>query len=120
MVIAPIPRTVEADSRRAPAVTAPMAEAAVAVAVGRSTASTVWSLFSSRARVHPDRVAVQDGDSQLTYQELERRASRLGSALAAHGMVRGGRIAVLSENRVEYLEVVLAAARIGALVACQN
>jgi fatty-acyl-CoA synthase len=33
---------------------------------------------------------------------------------------RGERVALLSENRPEYLEVVLAAARLGASVACQN
>jgi len=33
---------------------------------------------------------------------------------------RGDRIAILSENRSEYLEVFLAAARIGAICACQN
>ena len=32
----------------------------------------------------------------------------------------GSRIAVLSENRAEYLEVFLAAAHLGAIVACQN
>jgi acyl-CoA synthetase (AMP-forming)/AMP-acid ligase II len=85
-----------------------------------AAASTVWSLFAARARVHPGRVAVQHGTSRLTYAALERRATLLGSAMAARGIARGARIAVLSENRTEYLEILLAAARVGAVVACQN
>jgi fatty-acyl-CoA synthase len=56
----------------------------------------------------------------LTYRELDARVGLLAGALAAHGVVRGDRVALLSENRPEYLEVVLAAARVGASVACQN
>ena len=40
--------------------------------------------------------------------------------LAARGVARGDRVAVLSENRAEVLELLLAAARLGAIVACQS
>jgi acyl-CoA synthetase (AMP-forming)/AMP-acid ligase II len=49
---------------------------------------------------------------------LVRRASQ--SLLAARGVRHGDRIALLSENRLEVLELFLAAARLGAIVACQN
>jgi fatty-acyl-CoA synthase len=73
-----------------------------------------------RARVHPGRTAVDDGVRRLTYGELAGRTRRLAGALAARGVARGSRVAILSENRIEYLEVFLAAARVGAVVACQN
>jgi fatty-acyl-CoA synthase len=73
-----------------------------------------------RARVHPGRTAVEDGVRRLTYGELALRTRRLAGALAARGVSRGSRVAILSENRLEYLEVFLAAARLGAVVACQN
>jgi len=73
-----------------------------------------------RARVHPDRTAVDDGVRRFTYGELAGRTRRLAGALEACGVARGSRVAVLSENRLEYLEVFLAAARLGAVVACQN
>ncbi len=88
--------------------------------VRRAAASTVASLFLAHARVHPERAAVEDGDRVLTYGELEERVRRLAHALSARGVGRGARIAVLSENRAEYLELFLAAARLGAIVACQN
>ncbi len=88
--------------------------------VDRAAASTVWSLFAAHARVHPGRVAVEDADRVLTYGELHDRVRRLASALSARGVARGSRVALLSENRAEYLELVLAAAELGAIVACQN
>lgn len=83
-------------------------------------ASTVASLFAARARVHPALVAIEDSVTRRTYGQLDERAKRLAAWLSALGVTPGGRVAVLSENRSEYLEVVLAAARIGAVVACQN
>jgi len=85
-----------------------------------SLLGSVSGLFEARVRVHPDRVAVVDGARTFTYGALDVRVHRLAGALARRGVARGDRIAILSENRVEYLETFLAAARIGAIVACQN
>ena len=85
-----------------------------------AASSTVGTLFAARARVHPDRPAIEDGSRRLTYGDLDRRSSLLARVLSANGVRRGSRIVLLSENRIEYLEVFLAAARIGAIVACQN
>ena len=40
--------------------------------------------------------------------------------LASHGLTRGDRVALLSRNRPEYLEVELAAANLGVITACLN
>jgi acyl-CoA synthetase (AMP-forming)/AMP-acid ligase II len=82
--------------------------------------STVASMFDAQCRVFPDRIAIDDGQRRVTYCDLASRTHKLATALAARGVQRGDRLAVLSENRAEYLEVFLAAARIGAIVACQN
>ncbi len=91
-----------------------------ATLVTRAGKSTVASLFASRARVHPDRPALDDGARVVSYGELDRRAASLAGALLSRGVGRGDRVAVLSENRDEFLELVLAAGRLGAIVACQN
>jgi acyl-CoA synthetase (AMP-forming)/AMP-acid ligase II len=88
--------------------------------IARAAASTVGSLFEARAKVHPDRLAVIDGTKRVTYAELSQRAGTLAGVLAERGVGKGDRIAILSENCVEYLETFLAASRIGAIVACQN
>ncbi len=43
-------------------------------------------VFALRAAAAPDRVAVCLGDRQLSYGELERRASRLAHALRDRGI----------------------------------
>jgi fatty-acyl-CoA synthase len=88
--------------------------------VRRAASSTVASLFAAQARLHPNRPALEDATRAFSYAELAARTDGLARALAARGVARGSRIALLSENRVEYLEVFLAAARLGAIVACQN
>src|SRR5262249_23172279 len=88
-------------------------------AIARARASTVWSLFAGAARTRPDRAAIV-GDRTIRYGELADRAARLAGVLASAGVERGARVALTSENRAEVLEVLLAAARLGAIVACQN
>src|SRR6202042_1107052 len=57
---------------------------------------------------------------QRTYGELSDRVARLAEALRRAGVSYGDRIALLSENRPEYIEIELAAGYLGAIVACQN
>jgi len=86
----------------------------------RSAASGVAGLFLMQARLYPNRVALVEGDRKLTYSELGRRVAALAGWLQGRGIEQGARVAILSENRLEYLELFLAAAWTGAIVACQN
>lgn len=81
---------------------------------------TVTGLFRAQVSAHADRVAIRSDDRALTYRQLGRRVERLAAGLAARGIRRGDRLAVLSENRIEFAEVQLAAAHLGAIAACQN
>jgi fatty-acyl-CoA synthase len=90
------------------------------VGIASAATTTVARLFAARAQIAPERVAIVDGDRTLTYRELANRAARLAGALVARGVGEGDRVAVLSENRLEVLELLLAAAHVGAIVACQN
>ncbi len=88
--------------------------------IARAGHLTVYGLFHARAALDPQAVAIVEGETRLSYGTLDERVKRLASALHARGIRRGDRIAVLSQNRTEYIEIELAAARIGAIVACQN
>lgn len=81
---------------------------------------TVHELFLASARRAPDAVALQAGARQINYRTLKDRVLRLAGALSARGIGHGDRIALLAENRTEYAEIQLAAACLGAIVACQN
>ncbi len=82
--------------------------------------STVGSLFSDRARLHRDRPAIQTAGRTLSYGELDARVNRAVEVLRDFAVARGDRVAILSENRPEYLELELACAKLGAILACQN
>jgi fatty-acyl-CoA synthase len=74
----------------------------------------------SAALTNPDRTAVIFGDRSVTYDELDERSSRLASALQRSGFERGDRLALLAYNRVEYLEVFFAAAKLGGVIVPVN
>ncbi|MGA0025977.1 MAG: class I adenylate-forming enzyme family protein [Steroidobacteraceae bacterium] len=81
---------------------------------------TVHERFQARAALHPDRPALIQGSRVLDYAAVGKRVEALAAQLAADGGVRGERGAVLAENCLEYLLVQLAAAHLGAMVACLN
>lgn len=82
--------------------------------------STVYTLFHQQALWNSEKIAVIDGDRRITYSELLIMVDRLAAGLRDAGMRRGDRVAMLSENRTEYLQLHLAAARLGIIVACLN
>lgn len=81
---------------------------------------TVHGLFRACARRAPDAIAIETRDRLISYRELDDRVLRLAAGLADAGIGRGDRVALLAENRIEYAELELAAAAIGAIIACQN
>jgi acyl-CoA synthetase (AMP-forming)/AMP-acid ligase II len=81
---------------------------------------SVGELFRARARIQKSLPAIEYQDRPISYGELLDRVDRLTGVLAARGLVHGDRIALLSRNRPEYLEVELAAANLGVITACLN
>jgi fatty-acyl-CoA synthase len=86
----------------------------------RAAASTLGSLFRARARIDRDMAAVIEGDRRLTFGELNDRVNRLAQVLGEMRVSRGDCVAMLARNGAAWLEVELAAAKLGAIVAAQN
>lgn len=80
----------------------------------------VGDLLAAQARRRPRAIALVDGNSTLDYETLNFRANKLANAIAAMGIRRGDRVAILSENRVEYIEATYAAAKLGVILAALN
>ena len=89
----------------------------LALAAGRAT---VGGLFRSRATANPESVAIIDGARKFTYAQLDSRTNRLANAMTRLGLGSGDRVAILAHNCAEYLDVELAAAKTGAIVAALN
>lgn len=81
---------------------------------------TVGQMFRRQVRRSPGQVALEQEGRRITYAELDVRVNRLANRLAALGVHSGDRVAIFSENRIEYVELQLAAAKLGVIVACQN
>ena len=71
------------------------------------------SLSISAARF-PDKPAIVEIDRfSLTYRQLNEGANRLANMMVSRGMGRGDHVAVLSENSLEHVLVLYAAAKFG-------
>jgi len=88
--------------------------------VARSGGLTIGGLFCQAVALYPNDVAIVDQRSSVTYAELNVRVNRLANMLAGRGLFPGDRIAILSENRREFVELEMATAKLGVILACQN
>jgi amino acid adenylation domain-containing protein len=79
-----------------------------------SAARSIETAFAAVAAGQPDRVAIRADDTTLTYRQLDDLATRLAGGLAAAGVVRGDRVAVLMRRSAELVAVLLAVLRAGA------
>jgi len=79
------------------------------------------NLFLPRAaHLYADRLAVWDGEVRYSFAELLGRTQRLAGALAAMGVGRGDRVAILDANSHRYLEAYYACAHAGAVLVPLN
>ncbi|MFD6585600.1 amino acid adenylation domain-containing protein, partial [Streptomyces anulatus] len=72
------------------------------------------ALFAAQAAATPGAVAATDGETSLSYAELEARAGRLAGVLAARGIGRGSAVALLMRRSPALVVAVLAVLRVGA------
>ena len=86
----------------------------------QSRHGAIGALFHTRVSANPTHRAVVDGDRVITYEALEERSNQLANALLSQGLRQGDRVGLLARNRLEYVEVELAAAKAGLIVACLN
>src|SRR5271156_2079669 len=81
---------------------------------------TLGDVVTDNAVRFPDVVAYRHGDRSVTHAQLRDRAVRLVSAMAAAGVRRQDRVAVLSRNSIEFGELNAAAQLSGIILATIN
>ena len=86
----------------------------------RSARLAVGDLLRAQTRRTPSAPAVTEGDRTLTYAAFNARVNRLAHVLLEMGVARGARVAILAENRTEYVELEFACAKIGAIACALN
>ena len=72
-------------------------------------------LVCEQAERYPQQAAVIADGQRFTYADLAERAGRVAGALGHAGIGRGDRVAMLINNRVEWIDICLGAAALGAV-----
>ena len=80
----------------------------------------IGAWLTKREFLTPEKEAIADGERRLNYQQLNRRVNRLAGALQGLGLQPGDRISILSYNRLEFVEVIMAAAKLGLILVPLN
>lgn len=77
---------------------------------------TLTDALEDAARRHPQATAYIDGGRSHRFGDMRDGSDQLATALLDMGLGRGGRIAILAANQVEWLQLFFAAARLGVAV----
>ncbi|WP_342641078.1 class I adenylate-forming enzyme family protein [Rhodoligotrophos ferricapiens] len=78
------------------------------------------AMFRKTVARHPEATALVLGDQRLSYRTLDDTVEYIAANLAARGLGKGDRIALLLGNGFEFVFLVLAAARLGAIIVPMN
>ncbi|MGH1417953.1 MAG: class I adenylate-forming enzyme family protein [Hyphomicrobiaceae bacterium] len=70
-------------------------------------------ILTAQAQLQPDRIGARDLSRAMSFKLWNERTCRLANALLGLGLVKGDRFGVLAWNRIEWLEIYVAAAKAG-------
>ena len=84
------------------------------------SAATIPTLLVERARRHPEKAFVVDGDVTLTYRDTLKAARALACWLMNAGCVSGDRVAIWAPNCQQWIVAALGAQLIGATIVTLN
>jgi long-chain acyl-CoA synthetase len=77
--------------------------------------ASLHALLADAVARHPEGEAIVCETTRLTYADLASAVERLGAALAAEGVAAGDRVALLVGNRAEFVTLLFAVSRLGAI-----
>ncbi len=90
------------------------------VGITAGTAETLAGFVEQHARRRPDGIAIRYGDRQWSWADWASRIRRAAGALRDEGVERGQCVAFLDKNHPACLELLFAAASIGAVTTVVN
>jgi acyl-CoA synthetase (AMP-forming)/AMP-acid ligase II len=77
---------------------------------------TFLDVYRRNAEFFPGRTAFVFEGQRITHREYLKRVERLAAGLAREGVKSGDRVAILSQNSLEMIDVIGAVARLGAIL----
>ncbi|MFC5993671.1 acyl-CoA synthetase [Pseudonocardia hispaniensis] len=91
-----------------------------AEAVATARQHSVGDLLRRTALRYPDKLAVVAGQRRVSFAEFDACVNRCAHALAARGLGKGDRLALLSHNSWQFAVLVFATARLGVVLVPVN
>lgn len=76
---------------------------------------TVHHALTVNAKRFPNRIALVQGNTRLTYEALDRRANQIAHALIARGIQPGDHVGILAGNTLPHVLALYAVAKAGAI-----
>jgi acyl-CoA synthetase (AMP-forming)/AMP-acid ligase II len=73
-------------------------------------------MLRAAATARPEAIAFVEGSRRVTYAEFAASVEQIAGNLFERGVGKGDRVALLVGNRIEFAQMVFAAARIGAII----
>lgn len=80
-----------------------------------NNSTTLYEIFRGQADQNSGNVAFIAGSKQLSFGEFIANVDRLAAGLNNHGIAKGDRVCILAQNSIEFVELWIAAAKIGAI-----
>ena len=81
---------------------------------------TLGQVLQKAAKESPDKIAIVDGDTRVTYLELNDQVEALAVSLAALGFKKGDRIAIYMKNSLEFVSAFYALQKLGVIAVWIN
>ena len=97
-----------------------MPKGVVGVLPGLARRQGISDMLHRTASRVPGKLAIVSGATRLTFAELEAAVSRTAAALAAEGLKKGDRVALLSHNCWQFAVLSFATARLGVILVPVN
>ena len=77
---------------------------------------TFFDVYQRNARLFPERTAFVFEGQRITHRDYLGRVERLAAGLARQGVAQGDRVAILSQNSLEFVDLIGAVASLGAIL----
>ncbi len=83
-------------------------------------AEGIGSWLKYRGKVTPEKEAIVEGDKRISYRDLNLRVNRAAHSLQKLGVKPGDRVSIIAFNCIEFVELIMATAKIGAMLVPLN
>ncbi|MEH7376635.1 long-chain-fatty-acid--CoA ligase [Neobacillus drentensis] len=81
---------------------------------------TIFDILEKSANKHPNKIALVDGERELTFSELKNICERVASSLYKRGFRKGDCISIMVPNSLEYVIAFFSVQRLGGVVVQVN